>query len=194
MNSSMRRTPRPSTTSAGGPPAGCRGSCRSGGASRRANWGAAVATTGSESKRELIESLGADQVVLRGGDNLDHGNLKKALLQAGGRRFDAVLDTVAGEQFPAHLEVLRDDGMLVTCGAHAGETVDLDVVKLFQHGWRIVGFRIVPPDELRAAVDLIRNGIVKILVDKTFPMSKAAQAHRYLDQQRHVGKVLLVAE
>lgn len=153
-----------------------------------------VATTGSESKRELIESLGADQVVLRGGDNLDRGNLKKALLQAGGRRFDTVLDTVAGEQFPAHLEVLRDDGMLVTCGAHAGETVDLDVVKLFQHGWRIVGFRIAPPDELRAAVDLIRNGIVKILVDKTFPMSEAAQAHRYLDQQRHVGKVLLVAE
>jgi NADPH:quinone reductase-like Zn-dependent oxidoreductase len=152
-----------------------------------------IATTGSPAKRELIESLGADQVVLRTGANLEPENLASALLQAGGRRFDAVLDTVAGPQFPAHLQVLRDDGMLVTCGAHAGEVVDLDVVKLFQHGWRVVGFRIAPPDELRAAVDLIRNGVVKILVDKTFPVSQAAQAHRYLDQQRHVGKVLLVA-
>jgi NADPH:quinone reductase-like Zn-dependent oxidoreductase len=149
-----------------------------------------VATTGSESKRELIASLGADEVVVRGG-----GDLAVALLdRTGGRRFDAVLDTVAGPQFGAHLGMLRDDGVLVTCGAHAGEVVDLDVVRLFQHGWRIVGFRIAPPDELRAAVKLIRDGAVRILIDSTFPVSEAAAAHRYLDQQRHVGKVLLVAE
>jgi NADPH:quinone reductase-like Zn-dependent oxidoreductase len=152
-----------------------------------------IATTSSESKRELIESLGADQVVLHGGNDVRTEDLTKALLAAGGRPFDAVLDTVAGRQFAAHLEVLRDDGMLVTCGAHAGETVDLDVVKLFQHGWRVVGFRIAPPDELRAAVDLIRDGAVRILVDRTFPLSQAVQAHRYLDERRHVGKVLLVA-
>lgn len=151
-----------------------------------------VATTGSPAKRELIESLGADEVVLRGAAD-DPAGFTKALLGAGGRRFDAVLDTVAGPQFGAHLGALRDDGILVTCGAHAGEIVPLDVVQLFQHGWRITGFRIAPPDELRAAVDLIRSGLVKILVDKTFPMSQAAAAHRYLDRQQHVGKVLLTA-
>ena len=152
-----------------------------------------IATTGSPAKRELIESLGADQVVLRGSGPAKQDDFTKALLDAGGRRFDAVLDTAAGPQFAAHLEALRDDGILVTCGAHAGEIVPLDVVKLFQHGWRIVGFRIAPPDELRAAVDLIRNGLVKIPVDRTFPMSQAAEAHRYLDRQQHVGKVLLTA-
>jgi NADPH:quinone reductase-like Zn-dependent oxidoreductase len=152
-----------------------------------------VATTGSEAKRELIESLGADQVVVRTGADLRPDHLKDVLLTTAGGRFDAVLDTVAGPHFGAHLEVLRDDGILVTCGAHAGEVVGLDVVKLFQHGWRIAGFRIAPPDELRAAVNLIRDGVIRILVDKTFPMSDAAEAHRYVDQQRHVGKVLLVA-
>jgi len=154
-----------------------------------------VATTGSEPKAAVVRSLGADDVVLRSGDNLDPDNLKQALLKASdGRRFDAVLDTVAGHQFGAHLSVLRKDGALVTCGAHVGERVRLDVVEVFQNGWRIVGFRIAPPDELRAAVEMIRNGTVKILVDRTFPMREAAEAHRYLDQQRHVGKVLLVAE
>jgi NADPH:quinone reductase-like Zn-dependent oxidoreductase len=152
-----------------------------------------VATTGSPAKRELIESLGADQVVLRGSGPAEQDDFTEALLDAGGRRFDAVLDTAAGPQFAAHLEALRDDGILVTCGAHAGEIVPLDVVKLFQHGWRIAGFRIAPPDELRAAVDLIRSGLVKIPVDKTFPVSRAAEAHRYLDRQQHVGKVLLTA-
>jgi NADPH:quinone reductase-like Zn-dependent oxidoreductase len=152
-----------------------------------------VATANSESKRELIESLGADQVVLYRRDQFDPEKLREALLTAGGRRYDAVLDTVGGPQFRPHLEVLRDDGVLVTCGAHAGEVVDLDIVQLFQHGWRIVGFRIAPPDELRAAVDLIRNKTVSVPVDRTFPISRAAEAHRYLDQRRHVGKVLLVA-
>jgi NADPH:quinone reductase-like Zn-dependent oxidoreductase len=152
-----------------------------------------IATTGSPAKRELIESLGADQVVLRGDGAGEPASYTKALLAAGGRRFDAVLDTVAGPQFGAHLEALRDDGALVTCGAHAGEIVPLDVVKVFQYGWRIIGFRIAPPDELRAAVDLIRNGTVKIPVARTFPLSQAAEAHRYLDWQQHVGKVLLTA-
>jgi NADPH:quinone reductase-like Zn-dependent oxidoreductase len=148
-----------------------------------------VATASSESKRELIESLGADEVVLG-----PRNDLRAALLKAGGRRFDAVLDTVGGPRFRAHLEVLRDDGVLVTCGAHAGEIVDLDLVALFQHGWRITGFRIAPPDEMRAAVQLIRDGIVTIPVDRTFPMGQAAEAHRYLDQRQHVGKVVLIAD
>jgi NADPH:quinone reductase-like Zn-dependent oxidoreductase len=154
-----------------------------------------VATTGSPAKRELIESLGADQVVLRTSASgaAEAAGFTRALLDAGGRRFDAVLDTVAGPRFGPHLETLRDDGVLVTCGAHAGEIVPLDVVKLFQHGWRITGFRIAPPDELRAAVDLIRSGAVRVPVARTFPMSQAAEAHRYLDRQQHVGKVLLTA-
>jgi NADPH:quinone reductase-like Zn-dependent oxidoreductase len=149
-----------------------------------------VATTGSRPKAERVRALGADEVVLRGTDDFRNALLEKT----GGRGFDAVLDSASGGQFGTHLSVLRQDGSLVTCGAHARERVELDVVELFQNGWRIIGFRIAPPDELRAAVDLIRNGTVTIPVDKTFPMSQAAQAHRYLDQQRHVGKVLLVAE
>jgi NADPH:quinone reductase-like Zn-dependent oxidoreductase len=152
-----------------------------------------IATTSSPAKRELIEALGADQVVLRGDGADEPASYAEALLEAGGRRFDAVLDTVAGPMFGTHLEVLRDDGALVTCGAHAGEIVSLDVVKVFQYGWRIIGFRIAPPDELRAAVQLIRSGTIKVPVAKTFPLSQAAEAHRYLDQQQHVGKVLLTA-
>ena len=148
-----------------------------------------VATTGSTSKAEKVRALGADEVVLRGVDNLRETLLEKT----GGRGFDAVLDSASGDLFRTHLSVLRQDGALVTCGAHAKEKVELDVVELFQNGWRIIGFRVAPPDELRAAVDLVRNGVVKVLVDKTFPISQAAEAHRYLDQQNHVGKVLLVA-
>jgi NADPH:quinone reductase-like Zn-dependent oxidoreductase len=147
-----------------------------------------VATVGAEEKAAAVMALGADAVVCH-----RRGDLASALLSAtGGRRFDAVLDTVAGELFPTHLSLLREDGCLVTCGAHAGEVVPLDVIPLFRNGWRILGFRVAPPEELEVSLDVVRQGAVKVPIAATFPVSDAAAAHRFLEERRHVGKVLLV--
>jgi NADPH:quinone reductase-like Zn-dependent oxidoreductase len=148
-----------------------------------------VATAGSAAKAERVSALGADTVIARGG-----GDVAADLLGAtGGQRFDVVLDTVGGELFGAHLSVLREDGTLVTCGAHAGEVVPLDLIPLFRNGWRIVGFRLAAPDDLTASLELIRTGAVKVPIAATFPVSDAAEAHRFLERRQHVGKVLLVA-
>jgi NADPH:quinone reductase-like Zn-dependent oxidoreductase len=149
-----------------------------------------VATVGSAAKAERVSALGADAVVVRTG-----GEIAADLLHAaGGRRFDAVLDTVGGDLFGAHLSVLREEGTLVTCGAHTGEVVPLDLIPLYRNGWRIVGFRLAPPDDLAASLELIRRGTVKVPIAATFPVSDAARAHRFLERREHVGKVLLVAE
>jgi len=148
-----------------------------------------IATAGSAAKAERVSALGADAVVVRG-----DGDLAMELLGAtGGQRFDVVLDTVGGDLFGAHLSVLREEGTLVTCGAHAGEVVPLDLIPLFRNGWRIVGFRLAPPDDLAASLELIRRGAVKVPIAATFPVSDAAEAHRFLERRQHVGKVLLVA-
>ena len=105
----------------------------------------------------------------------------------------AVLDTVGGELFGGHLSVLREEGTLVTCGAHAGEVVPLDLIPLFRNGWRIVGYRVAPPGDLATSLDLIRRGDITVPIAATFPVSDAAAAHRFLEQRQHVGKVLLVA-
>ena len=148
-----------------------------------------VATVGTAAKAGQVSLLGADVVLVRG-----EGDIAADLLRAtDGRRFDAVLDTVGGRLFGAHLSVLREEGTLVTCGAHAGEVVPLDLIPLFRNGWRIVGFRVAPPDELTASLELIRHGSVKVPIAATFPISDAAAAHRFLERHQHVGKVLLVA-
>lgn len=149
-----------------------------------------IATVGAAAKAERVSALGADVVVVR-----DDGDITADLLQAtgGSRRFDVVLDTVGGELFGAHLSVLREEGTLVTCGAHAGEVVPLDLIPLFRNGWRIVGFRLAQPDDLVASLELIRQGAVTVPIAATFPVSDAAEAHRFLERRQHVGKVLLVA-
>ena len=149
-----------------------------------------VATVGTAAKAGQVTGLGADLVIVR-----DEGDIATGLLRAtGGRRFDAVLDTVGGQLFGAHLSVLREEGTLVTCGAHAGEVVPLDLIPLFRNGWRIVGFRIAPPDDLATSLELIRDGSIKVPIAANFPVSDAAAAHRFLERRQHVGKVLLVAE
>jgi NADPH:quinone reductase-like Zn-dependent oxidoreductase len=151
-----------------------------------------IATAGSAAKAERVAALGVDAVVVREGST---GQQREALQRAaGGRPFDAVLDTVGGEElFGMHLSLLRPDGTLVTCGAHAGEVVPLDIVPLFQNGWRIIGFRTAPPDELMGALELIRTGQVTVPIAATYPLSDAAEAHRFLERRQHVGKVLLVS-
>ena len=148
-----------------------------------------IATVGTAAKASQVSSLGADMVIVRG-----EGDVGRDLLRAtAGRRFDAVLDTVGGPLFGAHLSALREGGTLVTCGAHAGEVVSLDLIPLFRNGWRILGFRLAPPGELAASLELIRRGSVKVPIAATFPVSDAAGAHRFLERRQHVGKVLLAA-
>jgi len=148
-----------------------------------------AATVGTAAKAGQVAALGADMVIVR-----EDGDIARGLLRAtGGRRFDVVLDSVGGQLFGAHLSVLREEGTLVTCGAHAGEVVPLDLIPLFRNGWRIVGFRIAPPDDLSTSLELIRNGSIKVPIASTFPVSDAAAAHRFLERRQHVGKVLLVA-
>jgi len=148
-----------------------------------------LATVGTAAKADQVAALGADVVVVRG-----DGDITAQLLDAaGGRRLDAVLDTVGGELFGTHLSLLREEGTLVTCGAHAGEVVPLDLIPLFRNGWRIVGFRVASPGDLAMSLDLIRCGAVTVPVAATFGVSDAAAAHRFLERRQHVGKVLLVA-
>jgi NADPH:quinone reductase-like Zn-dependent oxidoreductase len=149
-----------------------------------------VATVGTAAKAAQVSSLGADVIIVRG-----EGDLATDLLRAtDGRRFDAVLDTVGGPLFEVHLSVLREEGTLVICGAHTGEVVPLDLIPVFRNGWRIIGFRLAPPDELATSLDLIRRGAINVPIAATFPVSDAAAAHGFLERRQHVGKVLLVAE
>ncbi len=153
--------------------------------------GATVVTTvGTAAKASRVASLGADEVIVRG----DRDLAAELMRATSGRRFDSVLDTVGGSLFGTHLSVLREEGTLVTCGAHAGEVVPLDLIPLFRNGWRIVGFRVAPPDELATSLKLIRGGAISVPIAATFPVSDAAAAHRFLERHQHVGKVLLVTE
>ncbi|MDX6533159.1 MAG: hypothetical protein QOF68_903 [Gaiellales bacterium] len=146
-----------------------------------------IATVGSEDKVAPVTDLGADVVACHATTSVS----EVALEATGGRGVDCVLDTVGGPQFSKHLASLRLDGRLVTCGAHAGEVVPLDIVRLFQHGHRIIGFGFASDAELREAIDLVLDGRLRVPIASTFPLPDAGAAHAVMDRREHVGKLLL---
>ena len=149
---------------------------------------AGATVVGTAAKARPVTGLGADLVIVRSESDIATGLLRAP----GGRRFDAVLDTVGSQLFGAHLSVLREEGTLVTWGAHAGEVVPLDLIALFRNGWRIVGFRIAPPDDLATSLEFIRDVSIKVSITATFLVSDAAAAHRFLERRQHGGKCSLL--
>jgi NADPH:quinone reductase-like Zn-dependent oxidoreductase len=147
-----------------------------------------IASVGASEKIDAVRAIGADVVFSYRersisdvvGDETD------------GEGVDAVLDTVGGPRFGEHLSALRPDGRLATCGAHAGEIVELDVVRLFQRGYRILGFRLPTPDEIRASLGLVLAGRIRIPVARAFGLNEAGEAHRFMERREHAGKIVLV--
>jgi NADPH:quinone reductase-like Zn-dependent oxidoreductase len=147
-----------------------------------------IASVGTPEKVEPVRALGADLVFC-----YRETSLAEVVSEATeGRGVDVVVETTAGARFGEHLAAMAADGRLVTCGAHAGEVVPLDIIELFRRGHRILGFRVARPDEIRAALRMALDGRITVPVDRTFPLSAAGEAHAHMDGQRHVGKIVLV--
>ena len=127
-----------------------------------------IASVGSPDKIAAVEALGADVVFC-----YRETPVAEAVATAtGGRGVDAVVDTTGGPLFPEHMAAMAPDGRLVTCGAHAGEVVPLDIIELFRKGHRILGFRVASPDEIREALALALDGRIRVPIARTFPWTR----------------------
>jgi NADPH:quinone reductase-like Zn-dependent oxidoreductase len=146
-----------------------------------------IATAGSDEKLTRARADGADHTI-----NYDRDQVTATALElTGGRGVDLVVEHVGGEQFGACLGALSKNGRLVTCGGHAGEVVDLDIVPFFRNEWQVIGSRTGTTQEVRLVMDLIASGKLRPHVHTALPLEEAPRAHRILENREHFGKVVL---
>ena len=74
-------------------------------------------------------------------------------------------------------------GRIVTSGAFLGGRVELDLLRLYSRSQRIIGVRSGNLRSARRLWDAVADGF-RPLVDRAYPISRAAEAHRYLRGQR----------
>jgi NADPH:quinone reductase len=108
-----------------------------------------------------------------------------------------VLDTVGGDVTGQALSSLTSFGRLVHLGYSAGSRLKIDSLDLISKPCTILGFNIflVPAErsgkDIDDVIDLASKKKYRAIVDKIFPMSEVAEATRYLDERKVVGKVVL---
>jgi putative PIG3 family NAD(P)H quinone oxidoreductase len=154
-----------------------------------------IATARGADKAAAARELGADVAVDAGAE--DFAAAAKAI---GG--CDVVLEMVGGDYFAKDLDALKTGGRIVFIAALGGGQVTLPVMKLMQKRAVVAGSTLRPRDadekaRLAAAVERtvwpwIAAGKLRPVIERTFPLAEAAQAHALLESGRFVGKVVLL--
>lgn len=144
--------------------------------------GAKIIAVCGSSKASEVTALGADIIIPRG----------DSLLEAvGPGHVDAVVDMVAGLDWPQLLELLKPGGRYAVAGAIAGPLVELDVRTLYLKDLSLFGCTILKPGVFANLVGYIERGEIKPVVAKTYPLQDIVRAQEDFLAKAHTGKLVL---
>ena len=157
------------------------------------------ATAGSAEKCAACERLGAERAINYRDE--DFVAVVKELTQ--GEGVDVILDMVGGDYIARDIAALRPEGRLVLIAFLGGSKAELDFLPLMLKRITVTGSTLRPRSieekgaiaaELRAEVwPLLDAGTIAPVIDSTYPLADAAEAHRRMDSGAHIGKIVLTA-
>ncbi|MGH9895792.1 MAG: zinc-binding dehydrogenase, partial [bacterium] len=134
--------------------------------------------------------LGADAVINHTREDVS----KRVRVLTDGQGVDLVIEHIGPAVWELCLQALRKGGRLVTCGATTGGEVTLDLRALFSRQLTIRGSYMGTRAELVQATNLIGRGLVRPVVDRTFPLREARAAQEYMLDRRVFGKIVLTVD
>jgi NADPH:quinone reductase-like Zn-dependent oxidoreductase len=153
--------------------------------------GAEVTGVCSGRNVELVRSLGADHVI----------DYTKEDYTKNGQRYDVMLDNVVNHSFSENMGVLNPQGKYVMIGGGGPEDqgfigpliLPIKSALLRRFVTQEVGFMMadVTKNDLTYLAELVQSGKMKVVIDKTYPLSQLPDAMRYLETGRARGKVVV---
>lgn len=152
--------------------------------------GAFIAVTASAPKLDALRDLGADVVIDRAQEDWGVAD-----------EIDVVLDVVGGDYLARNLLSVRQKGTIVQVGLMGSATTEVNLGMFMMKRCSLVGttLRARPIEEkvaltqrfAREMLPLFDTGALRPIVDSRYPLEDAAAAHRHLESNATIGKVLL---
>jgi NADPH:quinone reductase-like Zn-dependent oxidoreductase len=166
--------------------------------------GARVFTTaGTAQKLDVCRELGAEVGI----NYREEDFVERIREETDGAGVDVILDNMGAKYLGRNVEALATGGRLVSIGFQGGTKGELDLGALMRKRGSVAAtsLRFRPATgpgskaEVVAAVlhDVwpdVERGVVRPIVDRRLPMSRAAEAHAVLEASEHIGKVLLLTD
>jgi putative PIG3 family NAD(P)H quinone oxidoreductase len=161
-------------------------------------FGATVyATAGSAEKCDAIAKLGATRAI-----NYREEDFVAVLkAQTGGKGVDLILDMVGGDYVERNIHAVAEDGRIHQIAFQTGSKVTLDLMRLMLKRITLTGSTLRPrtmevKGQLARGLEeqvwpLLARGEVKPVIDSTFPLEKASEAHRRMETNANIGKIIL---
>ncbi|MDO8727967.1 MAG: NADP-dependent oxidoreductase [Candidatus Methanoperedens sp.] len=138
--------------------------------------GAYVATTVNAKDMQYVKELGADEAI----------DYKNQTFESMLHDYDAVYDTVGGETYIRSFKVLRKGGIIVSMLEQPRPEL------MEQYGLQAIGqFTQVNTERLSKLAELVSKRVIKVHIEKTFPLEQAGEALAFLQSGHPRGKVVL---
>ncbi len=156
-----------------------------------------IVTVGSKDKADACVKLGADRAINYKTEDFV-AEVKAATAGAGA---DVILDMVGGDYIERNYDAAAVDGRIVQIAFLGGPKAQVNFAKLMVKRLHHTGSTLRPRSNadkaaMVAAIEakvmpLLGEGRVKPLMDSTFPLEEAADAHRRMETSEHIGKIVL---
>lgn len=150
--------------------------------------GARVMTTvGADDKIPKAVILGADAVINHAKEKV----AERVKLLTEGRGVDVVVEHIGPDVWDSCLASLAKGGRLITCGATTGAEVKLDLRHVFSRQFTIKGSYMGTRAELVKVAELMGQGRLISVIDRTFPLQETRAAQEFLLSRKFFGKIVL---
>jgi NADPH:quinone reductase len=156
-----------------------------------------LATASSNARLERLHDYGLDHGINYASDDV----AEEVMRLTEGRGVDLVVDPVGGRVLEASIAALAYRGRVSWVGRAGREQQPPDVWPIMQKNATITGVFLgaemaVNPERTRSMIDSliarVATGELEVVVDRVFPLAEAADAHRYVENRKAFGRVLLV--
>lgn len=159
-----------------------------------------VVTCGSDDKVAAAKAHGATHAI-----NYKTQDFVAEIARiTGGRGVDVVLDMVGGDYVPRNLQCLTEEGRHVSIAVQGGAMANVPLFEVMRKRLVLTGstlrardtaFKALVADELSRNVwPFVQSGQLRPVMDQSFPLERAADAHARMDAGNHVGKIVLVTD
>jgi NADPH:quinone reductase-like Zn-dependent oxidoreductase len=154
-----------------------------------------IATTRTSKKKAELLALGADHVIATEEENL----VARVMEITGGKGAGIIFDPIAGKGVEALAQAAASGGTIFEYGALSLEPTPFPLFVALGKGLSVRGYTLMEvtrsQEILKAAVkyvyDHLESGNFKPRIDRTFPLEEIVEAHRYMESNQQIGKIVV---